>query len=199
MLYNQRYTNYQIKKRSRIRQRLRNIYLDASLRLSEGLAIDFGCGPGELLDRLPAGSIGLDINPSTIEYCIKKGLNVQLYEPEKDKFQLNKFTIEKYNTLILSHVLEHIPNPERVLRILLKSAHRLRIKKIIIIVPGKKGFLFDKTHITNIDSDFFPNHNLSEFQGYKIITQRYFPINIKFLSHFITHFEHHLVYKSISY
>jgi SAM-dependent methyltransferase len=198
MIYDQCYTNYQTKKRSKIRQWIRDIYLNASLRLSEGLAIDFGCGPGELLQKLPPGSVGLDINPNTVEYCLKKGLNVQLYDPEKDKFNLNTFTIGKYNTLILCHVLEHIAYPEKIFRLLLKSAQRLRIKKIIVIVPGKKGFHSDKTHITYIDYDFFQNHNLLEIEGYKIITQCHFPVNIKFFGHFFTHFELHLVYRSIS-
>ena len=66
MDYGQHYTEYQLKKRSLFRHLTRKLYLSASLRMIQGRTIDFGCGVGELLQKLPVGSIGLEINKTTI-------------------------------------------------------------------------------------------------------------------------------------
>ena len=64
--YGSEYTEYQ-SNRSRIRKLARTPWLRAAEAYVEGPAVDLGCGVGELLARLPAGSMGLEINRSTIE------------------------------------------------------------------------------------------------------------------------------------
>jgi len=101
MKYDQEYTNYQLK-RSWFRKKARNIYLKNTLRFVIGKTIDFGCGIGELLSLLPEGSIGYEINEATVRYCKKMGLNVEYYNPELDKYELNQLKPGIYSTLILS-------------------------------------------------------------------------------------------------
>ncbi|MCK5680141.1 class I SAM-dependent methyltransferase [bacterium] len=170
------------------------MYLNRALKLVTGKTIDFGCGIGEMLQRLPSGSIGLEINKSTVDYCKQKKVNIQLYHPDKDNYQLSEFKPSVYDTLLISHVLEHLEQPEIVIRSLLTACTRLSIKKIVIIVPGKKGFSFDKTHKTFINSAFFRNNNLNTVEKFQITKQQYFPFNIKQLETLFTHHELQVTY-----
>ena len=198
MEYGRSYAEYQLKKRGVARRLTREFYLNASFRLLKGRTIDFGCGPGELLRKLPEGSIGLEINTVTVAHCQNMGLNVQHYDPQKDKYQLSGLEPGKYDSLILSHVLEHLENPEQVLRMLLRSARRLEVKRVVIITPGKKGFFFDPTHKTFISPVFFKKNKLEASEGFKLVRQRYFPGKIKFLEHLFTYLELQVVYDKTS-
>ncbi len=190
----QRYTEYQLKKRSRMRQVVREIYLNVTLRLLKGRTIDFGCGTGELLRKLPPGSLGLEINQTTIEYCKKEGLNVRYYDPLEDKYMLSGFVPGEFESLVLSHVLEHIKNPAQILLSLLNAARRLDIKRVVVIVPGKKGFTSDPTHRTYIGPGFFEKNKLKNVEGFGITMQRYFPINLSLIGILFTHHELQVVY-----
>jgi hypothetical protein len=74
-------------------------------------------------------------------------------------------------------VLEHLKTPDLAWRLLLYASRRLGIEKAVIIVPGKKGFAFDSTHLTYIDRNLFIIHNLMDAEGFRIGDQRYFPLN----------------------
>jgi SAM-dependent methyltransferase len=195
MGYDRSYTEYQLKKRSWLRQFVRDFYLKATLQLLEGQTIDFGCGTGDLLRKLPPGSIGLEINPVTVKYCQSQGLNVYLYDPQKDGYRLSDFVPGQYKSLILSHVLEHVEQPVHVLHTLLQAAQRLGIRRVVVIVPGKKGFAFDSTHRTYIDRSFFKNHNLTEVDDFRVVKQRYFPINFQVIENFSTYLELQVIYE----
>ncbi len=190
----QSYTEYQLKKRSRMRQIIREIYLNVTLRLLKGRTIDFGCGTGELLRKLPQGSLGLEVNQTTIEYCKEEGLNVRYYDPLKDKYMLSDFAHGEFESLVISHVLEHIKNPAQALLSLLKAARRLDIKRVVVIVPGKRGFAFDSTHQTYIGLGFFEKNELKYVEGFGITMQRYFPINLSIIGLFFTYLELQVVY-----
>jgi len=194
MEYGRSYTQYQIKKRGTARRLTREFYLNASLGLLKGKTIDIGCGPGELLRKLPKGSIGLEINRITVAHGHSMGLNIQHYNPQKDRYQLCGLEPGQYESLILSHVLEHLENPEQVLRTLLRSARRLEVKRVVVIVPGKKGFFFDPTHKTFIRPIFFKKIKLEVSEGFKLVRQRYFPVDIKFLERLFTYLELQVVY-----
>ncbi len=197
--FGQNYTEYQLKKRGRLRQLAREIYLKSALRLLEGRTIDFGCGLGELLRKLPPGSVGLDVNSFTVEKCLAQGLNVRTYDPENDGYHLADFSPGMFESIVLSHVLEHLEAPEMILSLLLQTAKRLQLKRVLIITPGKKGFSFDSTHKTFIDSEYFKRNILTNVEGFKIVHQKYFPVNYKFLENFFTHFELQVVYDRIIY
>ena len=191
--YGKEYTEYQVN-RSPIRKMIRKIYLNSIVKKVEGRAIDFGCGIGELLERLPNGSIGFDINPHTVEYCKNKGLKVLLYQYESDHYDFKEIEKGEFQTFILSHVLEHIPNPVEVLKKIISSCRLKSINKIIIVVPGKKGFKFDNTHQHFISKDFFVKNNLLDFDGYSITLMKYFPINLRWIEDVFTYHELQIVF-----
>ena len=194
-VYNETYTHYQLR-RSRIRKAIRKIYINHTLQFVIGKAIDFGCGVGELLKKLPEGSIGFDVNEATVDYCSNTGLNVMLYQPEVDRYELKDCRVGEYKTLILSHVLEHLETPNIILHLLLESCNRLDIERIIVIVPGIKGFLSDQTHKTFIDIPYLKKHDLSDIEGYAIIKIKYFPVNVSWMGKYFTHHELVVLYES---
>ena len=50
-----------------LRRLIKKFYLDRVLRELRGPTIDFGCGAGQLLARLPADSVGLEVNPPLVQ------------------------------------------------------------------------------------------------------------------------------------
>lgn len=191
--YNKNYTEYQ-SQRGWLRWYLRIPYLNNILKHVTGKTIDLGCGTGRLLSLLPAGSIGLDINPGSVEYCKKIGLNAQIYDAKNDHFALSILKPAVFKTLTMIHVLEHLENPADVLNKLTAACSRLLINKIIIKTPGKKGFRFDNTHKTFIGTDFIESNNLTCLNNFKLIESSYFPFNIKVLGNYFTHHELTLIY-----
>jgi len=196
-LYDKDYVEYQAK-RSWLRKFIRRFYLKQILRYVEGKAIDFGCGIGELLARLPSDSIGFEINEAAVRYCKKRGLQARHYEPETDNYQFKECESENYETFTMCHVLEHLRNPDSVFRLILQSCNRLGIRKIIIVVPGLRGFKVDKTHRTFIDEDYLTKHNLWHVEGYHLAEKKYFPLNFASLGKYFTYHELIVIYERIS-
>jgi 2-polyprenyl-3-methyl-5-hydroxy-6-metoxy-1,4-benzoquinol methylase len=90
-----------------VRRLIKRFYLDNVLREVHGPSIDLGCGAGQLLARLPAGSLGVEINPVLVEHLRSKGMNVLGYDARSDGFALTGFRENHYETLVIAHVLEH--------------------------------------------------------------------------------------------
>ena len=62
------YANEQLRRsRHPLRRLIKKFYLDRVLRELRGPTIDFGCGAGQLLARLPADSVGLEVNPHLVQ------------------------------------------------------------------------------------------------------------------------------------
>ena len=178
MEYNKQYLSRQLN-RNLPRRIIRKIYLLNTRKFIKGPTIDFGCGPGDLLKLLPPGSIGYDVNPYAIEKCKKALLDAKTYYPEIDKYMLLNTKTGKYTTFLASHILEHLKNPVDVLNILFKTCYKKQIKRLVLIVPGKKGFALDRSHKAYVDKKTI---NSANSYGYTLTHQKYFPINSAFIS-----------------
>lgn len=189
------YTNRQ-SNRSPLRKFIRKFYLSHTLNLSRGLAIDFGCGIGELLGLLPEGSLGLEVNKASVSYCKNLNMNVSLYDPDEDDYNFSFLKENRFDTFIMSHVLEHLENPKDVLLKIMSACNRLGIKRIIIVVPGYKGFLYDKTHKTFINKDFIKEKDLLTTKYFDLISLNYFPFNLESVGRIFTHNETVFVYEN---
>ena len=187
------YTEY-LMHRCVIRKMMRGFYLRSLTKSIRDKAIDFGCGIGSLLSLLPEGSIGFEINKFSVEYCKSKNLDVTLYVPDEDKYELKGLKKGCYKVLILNHVLEHMKQPNQTFRKILKSCNRLGVEKIIIVVPGEKGFRFDKTHDTFIYYDYLIKNGLIACEGYCMIKKSYFPLKFRSVGKIFTHNELRVVY-----
>lgn len=194
-VFGEAYTTYQLERSGLRRWIRRQTYFRNMLRFVQGPTLDFGCGVGEFLALLPAGSVGYEINEATVRYCRSRGLTVQLYDPDRDAYQLSDRQPGQFQTLVVAHVLEHLPDAHTVIRQLLATADRLRLRRVLFVVPGEKGYQHDKTHRTFIDPAYFRQHGLEQVGPYRIVHQRYFPVPAQWFSRFFTHNELVTVYE----
>lgn len=71
--------------------------------------LDAACGTGLMLRHLPAGSLGLDINPRNITKARRHAGDAQLVHGDIETLPCPD---ESFSTVIATEVLEHLPNPE---------------------------------------------------------------------------------------
>lgn len=103
-----------------------------------GSVLDVGCGIGDYLDY-SKNAVGLDINPFNVEYCVKKGFSALLIERDTFPVESNRF-----DGAILDNVLEHLDEPDIILRETYRVLHKSGV--LVIGVPGRKGYLSDPDH-----------------------------------------------------
>lgn len=194
--YDARYTHYQLD-RSPLRKLVRGIYLRSAARQLSGPTVDFGCGIGELLSRLPAGSVGLEINPASVDYCRSRGLDARLHDAAADDWALSLLEDRgDLQSLVVSHVLEHLDDPALKLRQLLKGCRRIGISKVLVIVPGRRGFALDATHRSFVDLDMLKSPAIVADTGFSLAHARYFPGNLRFIGNGFAHHELQVLYRS---
>jgi hypothetical protein len=195
-LYSEDYLKYQVN-RSWLRKTIRKLYLWQVRKYILGNVIDFGCGVGEHLSTFNKDSLGLEINKATVTYCQQKGLNVKLYNPKTDNYELKDIPEGKYQTLVISHVLEHLTQPDVILKKLMASCARLGIKRIFIVVPCDAGYAHDNTHLTFISKEFIQSKGLENYSGFKKVKWGYFPLNIKFAGKLFVYNEFYILFELI--
>lgn len=195
--YGRAYAQEQIRRqRNPFRQLIKYFYVSRILRHIAGPTIDLGCGAGQILERLPSGSIGIEINPFLIDDLKQRGLRVIPATESDGVLNLKEVTPHEFKNLVLSHVLEHFNNADQVLRNLLRDCASLGIKTVIIVVPGKAGFDSDPTHKTFIDIDYIRRRSMIECEGFRIFHHSYFPGNIRLIGKYFVYYELMIVYHS---
>jgi len=177
-----------------IRKIIKSFYINDVLRHVKGPTIDFGCGAGQLLKKLPAGSVGLEVNPSLISYLEGEELNVQKYHPSQDEFNLLQLESGKYKTFVISHVLEHFQDPVLILESLLPALNRLGVTRLIINVPCHKGYLSDATHQTYVDLDYVKKAKVFSDNKFSLTKAYYFPIDAASFGDFFIYNQLDLIY-----
>lgn len=177
--FDQSYADAQIaRSQSGIRRLVKSAYLNSAMREIAGPTVDLGCGAGQLLQRLPKGSLGLELNPALVQMLKARGHNVAFYDAMADDFSLGPVAANQFQTLIASHVIEHFDDAAAALKRLAVSAHRLGIARIVCIVPGWKGYQSDATHRSFVDPAYILSNGLHELGGFRMRNApRFFPVN----------------------
>ena len=183
--YGRRYTEYIAKRTKLGGWLLEHKIIPNTLAKCRGKIVDFGCGVGDILLQSPPGSIGFDISPSMIEYCTKRGLEVQLYDPATDDYRFASLTPGAYQTLLMSHVLEHLPDTLNVLRKILAACERLGFERIVLKVPGAAGYKRDATHVTFVDRAWLAANDLLAAAGWKLAELSYYPLDVEWLGRYV--------------
>lgn len=103
-----------------------------------GLALDVGCGLGDMLEFRP-NTVGADVNPYAVNHCRSRGFDAHLIEDGR-----LPFADESFDTVLLDNVLEHVANP----RPLLDEVHRVLKGRggVVVGVPGERGYASDSDH-----------------------------------------------------
>jgi 2-polyprenyl-3-methyl-5-hydroxy-6-metoxy-1,4-benzoquinol methylase len=115
-----------------------------------GFVLDVGCGVGRNLVNLggQAAGVGVDHNPHSVAIARARGLVA--YTPEE--FEASACARgEVFDSLLVSHVLEHLPRREAVALV----RHYLPWLKVggrvVLITPQELGFGSDATHVEFTD------------------------------------------------
>jgi ubiquinone/menaquinone biosynthesis C-methylase UbiE len=78
-----------------------------------GPMLDAGCGTGLNLARLPAGSVGLEINPRSVALMRQRLPSHEIVEGDVEDMP---FGNSSFRTVLCTEVLEHVPDPRQALR-----------------------------------------------------------------------------------
>jgi SAM-dependent methyltransferase len=196
-LYGENYTRYQLD-RGLARRVVRQLYLRSAARQLRGPTVDFGCGVGDLLQLLPAGSLGLDINPVSVDYCRSRGLDARLYDGDADGWNLEPLgSTRGLQSLVISHVLEHLEQPMEKLARLLRACERLGIEHALVVVPGLRAYERDDTHCTFVDLPMLSSTAATAGTGFRMICSRYFPCNLRVIAQGLPHHELQVSYRRV--
>lgn len=116
--------------------------------------LDVGCGDGAFLSLLKnCEKIGVDIAEAYIKIAKRRGLNVFFHDIELPFDQ----HMGKFDIIIISDVLEHVLNPQRVLENIKKVLKRDGL--IYVVIPWKEDLSYYKqyegiyryTHLRSFD------------------------------------------------
>lgn len=194
-LYGESYTRYQLD-RSLPRRIVRQLYLRSAVRQLHGPTVDFGCGVGDLLRQLPAGSVGLEINPASVHYCQARGLDARIYDAVDDQWNIELLGSKPgFESIVISHVLEHLEQPVEKLSRLLRAGQRLGIERALVIVPGARGFESDDTHRTFVNLPMLSSVEATAGTGFVLTAARYFPCNLRMIGDWFPHHELQVSYQ----
>lgn len=190
------YTRYQLS-RSPLRRIVRRAYLKRAASLVSGPTLDFGCGVGELLRLLPRGSRGVEYNLATVEYCQERGLAVDAYNGFNDDWSLSGLPQgDRFDSMVISHVLEHLEAPIEVFKKLLVAASRHGVERVLVIVPGMAGFKVDPTHLTFVNHKMLSDLSIPAVTGFRCVDAGYFPGNIRSIGNWFAYHELQMVFRS---
>jgi SAM-dependent methyltransferase len=192
-LYGDDYFNY-LRHRGVLRRFIRRSYLRDIAAYCQGRTIDFGCGIGELLGLLPEGSVGFEINPVVVAHCRQNGLEVFHYDPVSDEYRLEVLMPGTFDSFTMNHVLEHLADPADVLSRIFDSCTRLGIRRIVLTVPGRKGYSFDQTHLTFVDETYLRERGLLDHPAFVLRLHKHYPVNWRSFGAWFTHNEYRLVF-----
>jgi len=113
--------------------RLRRAQVFAALLAPGDRVLDLGVGDGALLEYIirEKGIIGygLDVSPKAVEFCRSRGLNVDLADINTP---VSSYVQEPFDYIIMSEIIEHIPDPEK----LLLDLQPLTRKGLIVSIPN---------------------------------------------------------------
>ena len=143
-----------------------------------GKVLDVGCGIGDFLS-FRKNSIGTDVNNKMVEWCCSQGYNAVGMRIDELPFEDGSF-----NSVIMDNVLEHIKNPEAIL----KEVNRVLVENGIFLVgvPGSLGFTKDSDHKV-----FYSKEKLIKTlsqNGFKELKIFAMPINLKLLDKYLNQY-----------
>lgn len=109
-----------------------------------GRTLDVGCGIGRNLPSLPAGSVGVDHNPTSIAVARAEGhvaYTTEEWETAPER------RADHFDGMLLSHVIEHMA-PEMGHEVVASYLPCLRPGgKVLFICPQERGYASDPTHV----------------------------------------------------
>lgn len=142
-------------------------------KLCLGATLDVGCGIGRNLSVLPVCSVGVDTNAVAVQEARSLGMAAITAE----EFSSAAGDQPRFNTILLSHVLEHMTRQEAVRLLEEYLPHLLPGGVVVSFCPQKAGYKSDDTHVEFIDfhrsPDIFAEVGLSMERQYSFPLPRF--------------------------
>ncbi len=117
--------------------RLRRAEVFARVVAQGDRVMDIGAGDGALLkyliDRKNVEGYGVDISPRAVDFCRQQGLRVTLVDANTPP---REYLVGLYDYVILSEIIEHLPEPEKLLNDL-----RPHLRKGLLVSIPNTGFI----------------------------------------------------------
>ena len=109
-----------------------------------GRTLDIGCGIGRNLSSLPAGSLGVDHNETSIAMARARGVSaLTVAEWEKSPERVPG----AFDSFLVAHVIEHM-SPEQGERVMRDYLPYLKPGgRVLFICPQERGYASDPTHV----------------------------------------------------
>jgi 2-polyprenyl-3-methyl-5-hydroxy-6-metoxy-1,4-benzoquinol methylase len=118
-------------------------------RLATGQVLDIGCGIGRCLDFIGPRGVGVDPNETAVAACRESGH--QAYTPA-DFAAAYQSSETRFDTLLCSHVLEHLDEPTGVALIGEYLPYLRDGGRIMLVTPQERGQRSDATHVRLMDA-----------------------------------------------
>ncbi|GAY09201.1 methyltransferase type 11 [Pseudonocardia sp. N23] len=110
--------------------------------------LDVGCGIGRNLANLPAGSVGVDHNETSVQLCKRNGFQAWtstqfLGTPPEET--------EPFDAMLVAHVVEHLDAGAAADVIRPYLGYVRPGSPVVLICPQERGFASDSTHTVFTD------------------------------------------------
>lgn len=139
-------------------------------RLRLGFVLDVGCGIGRNLQNLRGQGVGVDHNARSVEIARKRGFSA--YSPAEFS-QCEYAQSGRFDSLLLSHVCEHMRREEAV-QVIQQYLPFLKANGLVVLItPQEAGFKSDSSHVEFMD--FQTLGDISRQLGLRVEKQYSFP------------------------
>jgi 2-polyprenyl-3-methyl-5-hydroxy-6-metoxy-1,4-benzoquinol methylase len=140
-------------------------------RLQLGFTLDVGCGIGRNLSHIDGNGVGVDHNVQAIAHVRSLGMTAYTVE----EFHTSEHvTPGRFDSLLISHVLEHMPRDTAVK---LVEEYKPYVKpggKVVFITPQELGYASDATHVEFVG--FAEAADIARRAGITVEKQYSFPL-----------------------
>ncbi len=169
------YANYLMKRQNSLVTKLFQLPYQNHLRLLRlKRVLEIGCGAGRNLRTCSKESVGIDHNLLLVNACKKMGLTT--FSTEEWESRVGNENSGSFDTLLISHVAEHIQYSDFVTLLKKYSQYLKSNGRVVVLCPQERGYASDATHIEfmnfeRLESSFI-DASLNEGFKYKV-NQRY--------------------------
>ena len=118
-------------------------------RLHLGRTLDLGCGIGRNLENLGPGAVGVDHDEASVRVARSRGF--EAYTPVEFRASAQADPGNGFDSLLLSHVAEHLTPEELDAFVEPYLAHVRPGGTVVVICPQERGFAHDPTHVEFLD------------------------------------------------
>ena len=153
-----------------------NPYRNNIRKVCDGRVLDVGCGIGRNLFYLGNfDNVGVDHNENSIKFLKSRSFLGFTPKEFEENFSIDE---ETFDTLLFSHVIEHLSR-ESALEVIQHYSKWLKTGgSIVVICPQQKGYASDSTHLTYFDERDI--EKILTASGFSRVRKKSFPFSKHF-------------------